>query len=328
MNRVRRRLLVVCGALVTAWPVVSLAQDAPSPTAPKLQEYPVPIGEGPHDVWPAADGGVWYTAQRSGQLGWLDPSSGQTRQVALGPGSAPHGVIVGPDGAPWVTDGGLNAIVRVDPDAQAVQVFPLSGRNANLNTATFDASGKLWFTGQNGLYGRLDPNDGSIEAFEAPRGSGPYGMTTTPSGQVYYASLAGSHIARIDLSSKQAVPLDPPTARQGSRRIWSDGQGVLWISEWDAGQLGRYDPASTSWREWPLPGARPAPYAAYVDDLGMVWLSDWSANAFVRFDPVRETFEAFPFPTAGAAVRQIAGRTGEVWAAESGKDQLVVARTR
>jgi virginiamycin B lyase len=55
------------------------------------------------------DGGIWYTAQRKGALGYLDPSYGKTELIPLGEGSAPHGVIVGPDGAPWITDGGLNA---------------------------------------------------------------------------------------------------------------------------------------------------------------------------------------------------------------------------
>ena len=45
--------------------------------------------------------------------------------MKLGARSAPHGVIVGPDGAPWITDSGLNAIVRVDPDTRAVKVWPL-----------------------------------------------------------------------------------------------------------------------------------------------------------------------------------------------------------
>src|SRR5205823_3188454 len=41
-----------------------------------MQEYTVPTGSHPHDVAPAADGGIWYTAQASGQLGWLDPNTG------------------------------------------------------------------------------------------------------------------------------------------------------------------------------------------------------------------------------------------------------------
>jgi virginiamycin B lyase len=294
---------------------------------PQLQEYPVPRGSAPHDVAPAADGGVWYTAQRTGELGWLDPATGQTRHIKLGAGSAPHGVIVGPDGAAWVTDGGLNAIVRVDPADDAVQVFRLPGMNANLNTATFDARGILWFTGQNGYYGRLDPASGKLDVWDAPRGRGPYGIHTTPDGQVFYASLAGSHIARIDAETGAATPIDPPTANQGARRVWSDSKGVIWVSEWSAGQVGRYDPATDSWQEWKLPGNRPQAYAVYVDEEDIVWLSDFGANALVRFDPATETFASFPHPQPNANVRQILGREGEVWGAMSGQDKLVVVRT-
>jgi virginiamycin B lyase len=101
----------------------------------------------------------------------------------------------------------------------------------------------------------------------------------------------------------------------------------LWISEWNVGQLGRYDPAAETWREWQLPGDNPQPYAVYVDGGDAVWLSDFGANALVRFDPARETFDVFPLPSPGAEVRQILGRPGEVWGAESGVDKLVVIRS-
>src|SRR5687768_6947588 len=144
----------------------------------RVREYPVPSGTHPHDVAPARDGGVWYTAQGSGELGWLDARTGRSRLTPLGSGSAPHGVVVGPDGAPWITDGGLNAIVRVDPRTRKVRRYPLpsGGGYANLNTATFDRRGILWFTGQRGIYGRLDPKTGKLRVFRAPRGEGPYGI--------------------------------------------------------------------------------------------------------------------------------------------------------
>jgi virginiamycin B lyase len=301
---------------------------APSTTqAPTIQEYPVPPGSHPHDVAPAPDGTVWYTAQATGELGRLDPTTGETHHIKLGAGSAPHGVIVGPDGAAWVTDGGLNAIVRVDPAAGEVKAFPLNTSYANLNTASFDGDGVLWFTGQSGVYGRLDPEVGQVEVFNAPRGRGPYGITTTPDGIVYYASLAGSHIARIDSESGAATILEPPTPGQGARRAWSDSKGNIWVSEWNAGQVAVYDPVSGAWREWRLPGASPKAYAVYVDDQDIVWLSDFGANALVSFDPQTETFEVFPLPSSPASVRQILGRPGEVWGAESSVDKLVVIRT-
>ncbi len=302
--------------------------QAAAPAAYVLQEFDVPRGTHPHDVAPAADGGIWYTAQNVGALGYLDPDTGETRHIPLGSGSAPHGVILGPDNAPWITDGGLNAIVRVDPATENVDIFPLpaSHPNANLNTAVFDTKGILWFTGQTGVYGKLDPSVGRVEAWSAPRGRGPYGITVTPNGDIYYASLAGSHIARINRETNEATVIEPPTPQQGARRVWSDSLGRIWVSEWNAGQVGMYDPAADRWQEWKLPGARPQAYAVYVDEFDKVWLSDFGGNALVRFDPLTETFDAYALPSSGAAVRQILGRSGEVWGAESGVDKLIVAR--
>ncbi len=212
----------------------------PDVAAVKLVEFPVGAGQGPHDVAPAPDGGVWYTAQRTGELGYFDPKTGATRMVKLGSGSAPHGVIVGPDGAPWVTDGGLNAIVRVDPASKEVRAFKLPGPNVNLNTAAFDRFGILWFTGQSGFFGHVDPKSGAVRVLQSPRGVGPYGITSTPDGAIFYASLANSHIAAVDLKEDVATPIDPPTRGQGARRVWSDSKGVIWLSEWNAGQVGRY----------------------------------------------------------------------------------------
>lgn len=314
------------GAVVSALAAVLTSFAA---NAEEIRYYPVPDGAGPHDVAPAPDGGVWYTAQGQGALGRLDPETGAVEQIPLGEGSAPHGVIVGPDGAAWVTDGGLNAIVRVDPETEVVKVFPLPAErgHANLNTASFDREGRLWFTGQNGVYGRLDPSTGKLDVWDAPRGRGPYGITTTPAGDVFYASLAGNHIARVDPASGEASPIDPPTEGQGARRAWSDSKGRIWISEWNAGQVSAFDPAANEWRSWRLPGEGAKAYAVYVDDRDKVWLSDFNANAIVRFDPETETFTGFPSDRENANVRQLNGRPGEVWGAESGTDRLVVIAT-
>jgi virginiamycin B lyase len=327
-GRGRRGFDVVGRIEAGEWPRLQAARARPPRTT--VREYPVFDGAGPHDVAPASDGTVWFTAQASGEMGRLDPGTGRVERIPLGAGSAPHGVIVGPDRAAWVTDGGLNAIVRVDARSQRVRRFPLPGdrAGANLNTATFDRRGQLWFTGQSGIYGRLDPRSGRMRVFDAPRGPGPYGITTTPGGSVWYASLAGSHVARIDLRTRRVRTFDPPTDGQGARRIWSDSQGRLWVSEWNAGRVARYDPRTRRWREWPLPGPNPQPYAVFVDERDLVWLTDFGSNALVRFDPARGRFRTFRLRSPGANVRQLLGRRGEVWGAESGADKLVVVRTR
>jgi virginiamycin B lyase len=305
-------LLLACNALAAA----------------EIKYFTVPSGAHPHDVAPAPDGTVWYTAQYQGALGILDPKTGKATQIPLGSDSSPHGVIAGPDGAAWITDSGLNANVRFDPATREVKVFPLPKDfpNANLNTGTFDKKGVYWFTGQGGVYGRVDPATGKVDAWKAPKGRGPYGIATTPSGDVWYASLAGDHIAKVDIVSGEATVVEPPKPGVGPRRIWSDSKGLLWVSFWHSGEVGRYDPAAKVWKTWQLPNSKSGCYAVYVDEQDRVWLTDFTANAIVRFDPKSETFQSFPSDKRGASVRQLLGRRGEVWGAESGTSRLVVIR--
>lgn len=102
-----------------------------SPAAAQQVRYcEVPPGGQAHDVAVAPDGEVWWTVQRGGDHGILDPR--------------------GPDGNAWITDGGQNAIVRVDLATRPGRVWPLPADigPVDMNTATFDHRGRIWFTGQ------------------------------------------------------------------------------------------------------------------------------------------------------------------------------------
>ena len=322
------RTLVLALAIACLSTPACAQQPAAKPD-PNVQLFDLP-GEGRiHDVAPAPDGKIWYTGQRQGTLGILDPKTGDVREVPLGEGSAPHGVIQGPDGAAWITDSGLNAIVRFDPGTEKIDVWKLPAETgyANLNTGTFDGDGIHWFTGQNGIYGRLDPKTGEMKVFKDPDGRGPYGIAATPQGDVYYVSLAGSHLAKIDRTTGAATIIEPPTPNQGARRVWSDSKGDLWISEWNSGQLSRYSPATKAWKSWKLPGDKPKAYAVYVDERDMVWVTDFAANATLTFDPKTEQWTAIRGSGPDANVRQILGRPGEVYLPESGTNRVMLIRT-
>jgi virginiamycin B lyase len=310
------------------------AQDQPrAPVRTDLpanvRVYEVPPGSRPHDVAPGPNGLVWYTGQRRGTLGILNPETGQVREVQLGEGSAPHGVIQGPDGAAWITDSGLNAIVRVDPATDEVKVWrlPADFPDSNLNTAAFDREGVLWFTGQAGVYGRFNPRTEEMRVWRDPEGRGPYGIAATPSGDVYYVSLAGSHLARVDRETGTATWIEPPTPQQGARRVWADSQGNVWVSEWNSGQLSRYDPRTGQWRSWRPEGERPRVYAVYVDERDIVWATDFGGNATLAFDPRTERWTRYPGSGDNAQVRQILGTRGRVYLPESGLDRIMVVRT-
>jgi virginiamycin B lyase len=307
-----------------------LAVTLPAAAQVAVQEYALPPRITAHDVWadPAPGGPVWFSGQTSGNAGRLDPKTGKVELIPLGSGSSPHGVILDRDGSAWFTDGGQNAIVRVDAKTREVKKWPLPKDTgyANLNTAIFDKAGIHWFTGQSGIYGRLDPRTGEMKVFDAPKGRGPYGIHATPDGTVYFASLAGSYVGRIDASSNKVLVLEPPTQGQGARRVWSDSKGMVWVAEWNSGQLSRYDPAANTWKAWKAPGERPRVYAVYVDESDKVWIAEWTQQKMMRLDPATEKWETFGSSTGTANVRQIHGRKGEVWTPESAAGKLVVYR--
>ena len=144
---------------------------------------------------------------------------------------------------------------------------------------------------------------------------------------MWFASLAGDFIGKIDTATGAVTVVDPPRKGSGPRRIWSDSKGMLWVSFWNAGGIGRYDPAAKSWKVYTMPKSRSGTYAVYVDDKDRVWATDWLANAIQRFDPVSETLRRPSRATSAApASARCNGRPGEMWGGESGNDRLVVVR--
>ena len=137
-------------------------------------------------------------------------------------------------------------------------VFPLPERtpNGNLNTPAFDGDGILWFTGQNGIYGRVDPQSGEVGSLGIARAdAGPYGITGTPDGGIYYASLAGNHIAHIDIHDGRGNAHRTAHRRAGrAARLVRFRRGASGSANGTWGNVSVYDPSDESWQTWRLPG--------------------------------------------------------------------------
>jgi virginiamycin B lyase len=67
--------MIQFGTMVAAILVMS-AVGATANAKMATHTFPVLAGAGAHDVYPAPDGTVWFTAQSAGKLGRLDPRTG------------------------------------------------------------------------------------------------------------------------------------------------------------------------------------------------------------------------------------------------------------
>src|SRR5258708_5646715 len=131
----RRQFLASTTSAIFATPALLRsvgAQESPF----RVKYYPVASGMGSRDVAPAPDGAIWFCGQRNGTLGRLEPRDGSFKLIDLGKGAAPHGVVIGPDGPPWITEGGPNAIARLDSGDPKGPLCPLPEKEAYANLHT------------------------------------------------------------------------------------------------------------------------------------------------------------------------------------------------
>ncbi len=107
-------------------------------------------------------------------------------------------------------------------------------------------------------------------------------------------------------------------------KMYKDTHGRIWL-------LGnaffhRYDPATKQFRQYTF-SSDDVPYPVDIAERKDGSFLIATKNGLVHFDPVTEKFESFPSDKPGANVRQMLGRKGEMWAAESGTDRLRVFRS-
>ena len=194
---------------------------------------------------------VWYTAQGVGQARLARSGDRQVDRNPARWGSAPHGVIVGPDGAAWVTDGGLNAIVRVDhgtPRSSASRSRPERATRTSTRPRSTGAGGS-GSPARAASTAASTRARGAMRVFDAPARDRP----------VRHHDHAGRR-GLLRLARRQPHRPHRPRhgqgdglrgrrrAGQGARRVWSDSRGRIWVSEWNAGQVARYDPAPAAGR--------------------------------------------------------------------------------
>jgi virginiamycin B lyase len=113
------------------------------------------------------------------------------------------------------------------------------------------------------------------------------------------------------------IELPRPEARP--RRLVVTSDGKVWYGDYASGFLGRYDPASGAFKEWPMPaGPASLPYAMALDDRERIWLVETGVrpNRFAAFDPASETFVAgADIPSGAGTVRHMVfdPKTRSIW---------------
>jgi virginiamycin B lyase len=99
-----------------------------------------------------------------------------------------------------------------------------------------------------------------------------------------------------------------------------DSKGIVYFGEWwggqdgQHGQIGRFDPKTETFKEYPLPDPAPTPYGIGVDRNDFVWYNSNYDDILGRLDPATGNVVEYPFPYSDNGIREIVpDAAGRMW---------------
>jgi virginiamycin B lyase len=168
----------------------------------------------------------------------------------------------------------------------------------------------------------------AIDEFPLPSpSSGPAGITTGPDGALWFTEEApsGNRIGRITTTgSITEYPI--PTTSALPAEIVTGSDGALWFTEFGKSQIGRLDPSTGQFKEFPvILGSGPDGITAGPD--GAIWFTEFQAGNIGRLDPAHpdnldpappNSISEFATPTAASGPSDITlGPDGRLWFTEA-----------
>jgi virginiamycin B lyase len=283
-------------------------------------DFPAPNGMGPWSAVEDRDGMIWIPYYgRGNEVVRLNPDTGAMDHFKLpfAKTAGIHSVIPSADGTVWFVETAMGKIAQLDPKTKEITEFqspPLpDGRRNGAHTIRVDDRGLVWVSGGPAI-SMFDPKTKEFRHFDL---RGTYGNTAGKDGDQWFTSfVADGPIGRI---SKDAVltKFQPPTKGK-PQRLEVDKDGIVWFTERQGNQLGRLDPATGKFSEYPLPGPEASPYAIGIDRDNMIWYSSHEQDTMNRFDPKTGQVTEYPYPHSEISMREFfLDKKGRLWYASS-----------
>lgn len=257
-----------------------------NPATGELRAMPFPKGlAGAHTLVPDHEGNIWVTFQVSSHLGRFDPETESWKVWQAGKsgwteGSEGGGLIhsiaykagfeTGFDvkGGVWSSLGGTNQLIRIDPKTGKSDIVdaPPTGEAPEVGERTLvsgvyggvmTADGKyVWFTQLQGSLFSVNTETLKVETIvQIPRGQGPRRLTIDKNDILYVPLNGAGSLFVYDAKANKKVgeyPL-PDRAAAPYSANWDAFSNAVWMGGGSASRMYRFDVASKSYTEYPLP---------------------------------------------------------------------------
>jgi virginiamycin B lyase len=164
-------------------------------------------------------------------------------------------------------------------------------------------------------------------AFTAPAyaGGSNYGVTpgTLPSmtGKVSeWPVPTHNKIARFDTKTHAFKEWDLASGHH-PHGLLVDKQGIVWTTGNGNGTLGRLDPATGKFTEYPTPSRGGGPHTLVIGNDSVIWFTMQSGNKIGRFD-TKTSGPITEYPTSGEPYGLALDKSGAVWFCRMGDNKV------
>jgi virginiamycin B lyase len=141
-----------------------------------------------------------------------------------------------------------------------------------------------------------------------------------PDGNIYITVMSGNKIARFDTKTHafKEWELAPGHHPHG---LLVDKQGIVWTTGNGNGTIGRLDPATGNFTEYPTPSKGGGPHTLIITNEGVIWFTLQSGNKIGRLD-TKNPAQITEYVTSGGPYGLTIDKTGNVWFCRMGEDKL------
>jgi virginiamycin B lyase len=263
----------------------------------------------PWTAHPDKDGNFWTPEYgQANKFNRFNPATGEMKEFPV-PNIGPaliHSAVPAPDGSVWLAEAGSRKLGRWDPQTQKVTEYQDDWRK---HTIRAHPDGSIWSTG--GLT-RFDPK---TEKFtHIPEVPSAYGIALDKEGNVWFTEMTkNGFIGKVDPKTLKVTKFVPPM-RDRPRRIQVDSDGIVWFCVFDDSRIGRFDPKTETFKDFPLPHTKSSPYALGIATDRALWYSSESRDLIGRLDPDSGKVTEFPMPYTDNGMRDFfLDKEGRIW---------------
>ena len=220
-------------------------------------------------------GQIWFTSSDGPHSQWFqyDPKSQKVvNSYDVPVASIPGGdilfntLVFPSNGTVWATSTAKHRLVKLDPATRKVTEFPVRIGQHPFGM-TIGGDQMIWFSGdEDNLIVKADPASGQMTPYKLPTpNTRPRRIATDADGNLWANTLHDGRLVKVEYRTGKITEYPVPTHDQGQGIEIDKRRNLIWFGEYGAIQIGRFDPASSQFVEFPLTNADAQPWIIRLD---------------------------------------------------------------